>query len=279
MEGAGPVWRLRTELAEWDPTHGTWQAARGVSAVTFRRDGQISDGESHYSNGSVARWARLYDDGGRMIERPGIRGIHYSVEGSEFAYSAPGAATLTVTYGDRELPAAASFHDAHGGVIRRIVFSRDSDGHVLSEVVHFSGEDPFARSTVDTDDNLPEEWAKTAALLKSVFAGQVLSSMAYAYDSKGRLVERTVRVGVLVTERTTFQYDDSTTRLPRLRRAAAATSAWMMRQHHASKEKKLVFDTVDSTISTTRTETGSSGSPGAGQSLSRISRARASNGG
>lgn len=64
----GPVWRLRTELAEWDPTHGTWQAARGVSAVTFRRDGQISDGESHYPNGSVRRWARLYDDGGRMIE-------------------------------------------------------------------------------------------------------------------------------------------------------------------------------------------------------------------
>jgi hypothetical protein len=177
------------------------------------------------------------------------------------------------------LPAEANFHDAHGGLIRRIVFSRDSDGHVLSEIVHFIGEDPFGRPTVDTDDDLPEKRAKTAPLLRRVFAGQVLSSVAYAYDSIGRLVERTIRVGVLVTERTTIQYDDFDNPIAEIRESRDGAIGVDDEAGAQFQEKKLVFDTVDSTISTTRTATGSSGSLGAGQSLSRSSRSRTWSGG
>jgi hypothetical protein len=64
----GPVRTLRTEVAEWDPGRGVWQAPRGVSTVSFRPDGQASGGESYNPDGSIARWARVYDDEGRIIE-------------------------------------------------------------------------------------------------------------------------------------------------------------------------------------------------------------------
>src|SRR5882762_196197 len=172
---SGPVRTLRREHAEWDPSQDTWQAFRNVSIVTFRHDGQVSDGECHHPDGSVARWARLYDDGGRVIEAqswmddrprttqfysydaqgrltavedvapdggrreadsykcvPGghktkpsclaarqtdIPIVYYGFEGTEQAYGALGAATLSVAYADREVPADARFHDANGGLV------------------------------------------------------------------------------------------------------------------------------------------------------------------
>lgn len=261
----GPVRTLRREFADWDPSQDTWQAPRGVSTVTFRPDGQVSEGESHNPDGSVARWARVYDDGGRLIEMhywmddgPRTTVFHshdaqghstaavevtpdgtrrqvetcqydsagrktkvsflpaertdmpmfYGVEGTEYGYGAPGAATLTVAYDDRELPAEASFHDANGGLVRRIVFSRDHEGHVLTEVVRFGGEIPFPDALTLADTVPLEERGELAALLKTAFADQVFSNTAYAYDPKGRLLERTIHMGALSEERTTFQYDD-----------------------------------------------------------------------
>lgn len=262
----GPVRTLRRDLAEWDPSQGgVWQAPRGVTVATFRPDGQFSESEFHNPDGSIARLARVYDDGGRIIEAQSwmddgprttvfysydARGrltaavdvapdgtrreaescrydsagrktkisflaaqqtdmaIAYGVEGTEQRYGAPGAATLTVAYDDPELPAEASFHDANGGLVRRIVFSRDHEGHVLTEVVHFGGEKPIP-NLLSHADNVPlEERARVTALLTKVFADRTFSSTTYAYDQKGRLLERTIRMGSLSEERTTFRYDD-----------------------------------------------------------------------
>lgn len=260
----GPVQTLRTEVAEWDPDRDAWQSPRGVSTVTFRPDGQVSEGESHNPDGSVARWARVYDEDDRMIEEQSWRDdgprsrvvysydalgrpaaaqglavdgtrretercrydsagrktkvtllpheltdirIHYAVEGTEYAYGAPGAVALTVAHDDRGLSTEASFHDAIGGLVRRIVFSRDHDGRLLTEVVHFDGERPFPE--LPPADNVPlEERASMAATLKMAFAGQVLCKTAYAYDTKARLLERTTYIGSLSEERTIFEYDD-----------------------------------------------------------------------
>jgi RHS Repeat len=258
----GPVWTLRKEHAEWDPSQGTWQAPRGVSSVTFRHDGQVSEGEFHNPDGSVARWARVYDNDGRIIEeqfwrddgprstvvysydalgRLAARGnvapdgarretetfrydgagrktkvtflsqdqadtpIHYGVEGTEHAYSAPEAVTLTVAYDDRELPTEASFHDANGGLVRRVVFSRDYEGRLLTEVVHFGGESPFRELQPHGDI---EQRASKAAALKMAFEDRVFCNISYAYDSKGRLQERTLYIGNLSEELTVFEYDD-----------------------------------------------------------------------
>ena len=264
----GPVRTLRRECAEWNPVDDAWHAPRGISTVTFKRDGQVSEGEFNNSDGSVAHWARVFDDSGRVIEsqewmddgpktrrlysyddrgrlaatmlvtldgtrrqietcqydstgrktkvvnlgteQPGIRIDAYGVEGTELAYGAPHAATLTTVYDDRELPSEASFHDANGNLVRRIVFSRDSEGRVLTETGFFGGETPFPDGLNHASaSNIPiGERAQMASLLKTVFAEQVFSSVAYAYDPQGRLVERVVRMGALSEQRTTFQYDE-----------------------------------------------------------------------
>jgi hypothetical protein len=260
----GPVRILRKEHAEWDSSQGRWQAPRSVSTVTFRHDGQVSEGEFHNPDGSVARSARVYDDDGRIIEEqfwkdggPKTKKIYshdalgrrtavddiapdgtrrntetcrydgagrktkvtflshnadipilYGVEEAEHAYGAPGAVTLTVVYDDRDLAAEASFHDANGGLVRRIVYSRDHEGRLLTEVAHFGGESPFPELQPEADNAALDERASRAAALKMAFEGQVFSSMSYAYDTKGRLMERTMGFGTLSEERTSFDYDD-----------------------------------------------------------------------
>jgi hypothetical protein len=261
----GPVRICRREFAEWDRGRNIWQAARGVTIVTFRPDGQLSESEWHNPDGSVARSARVYDDSGHLVEtqtsandEPTRRVLYaydaagrasgavelapdgtrreaeacqydhdgrrtkisfladhgtneamsYAVEGTETAVSAPGAVTSTISYDDRDRPAQVSFHDADQALVRRIVFSRDRDGRLLTEVVHFGGKTPFATFPPGVDEVPPEEHAKMAALLANVFAEQTLMSTSYAYDHAGRLMERVRRMGSLSEERTSFQYDD-----------------------------------------------------------------------
>ena len=134
--------------------------------------------------------------------------IMYGVEGTEHAYGVPEAVTLTVAYDDRALPAEASFHDANGGLVRRIVFSRDQEGRLLAEIVHFDDESPFPELQPHADTVTLEKRASMAAVLKMAFADRVFCNMAYAYDTKGRLIERTRYIGILSEERTTFEYDD-----------------------------------------------------------------------
>jgi hypothetical protein len=261
----GPVRTCRREFAEWDRSRNIWQDPRGLTILTFRPDGQLSESEGHNPDGSVARSARVYDDSGRLVEtqtwmndeprrrvlyaydaagRPsgavdlapdGTRreaetcrydddgrktkvsfladhgtnaAISYAVEGTEIAIGAPAAVTSTVSYDDRERPAEVSFHDANQTLVRRIVFSRDRDGRVLTEVVHFGGTTPFTNVLPGADEVPTEEHAKMAALLANVFAEQTLMSTSYAYDHAGRLMERVRRMGSLSEERTSFQYDD-----------------------------------------------------------------------
>lgn len=261
----GPVRTLRKEHAEWDSSRGAWQAPRGVSTITFRRDGQLSESEFHNPDGSVARSARSYDDHGRLVEEQFWRDVEsqrrvvysyddlgrltraenvapdgtrreaercrydnsghktrvtflphghtdismsYGVEGTDHAYGAPGAVALTIVYDDRGLSSEASFHDANGGLVRRIVFSRDRDGRLLTEVVYFDGESPIPELQRPADNVPPDERADVAAMMRMVFEGQVFCKTTYVYDTNGRLVERTTSMGSLSEERTTYQYHD-----------------------------------------------------------------------
>jgi hypothetical protein len=112
-----------------------------------------------------------YDDRGRKTKvvflsvpegsagscSPTCCGTFYGVEGTDVAYGAPGATTNTITYDDRELPLEASFHDANHALVRRIVFSRDHDGRLLSEVVQFEGVGTLFGSAIEVDNMTPEE--------------------------------------------------------------------------------------------------------------------------
>lgn len=129
----GPVRTCRHEHAEWDRELGDWQAPRGVTIVTFRPDGQVSEGESHNHDGSVSRWAHAYDHEGRLVEvqswtndgprsrvlhaydsagRPAVN-THVAPDGTRresqtYSYDSAGRKTTTVFIPDRETRALLS---------------------------------------------------------------------------------------------------------------------------------------------------------------------------
>jgi YD repeat-containing protein len=128
------------------------------------------------------------------------------VEGTDAAYSAPDAMTSTTAYDERDLPLEVSFHDANNAPVCRVVFSRDQDGRVQSERMQFERHAIFFGPA--TDVNVPtDERESVAKLLSSVFEDQTFSLTTYAYDEKGRRMERVRRMGQLSEERTTFRYD------------------------------------------------------------------------
>lgn len=186
-------------------------AGRPASAVAISADGTQRETE-------ICR----YDDLGRKTKvvflsvpdgsagscSPTSCGTFYGVEGTEVAYGAPGATTNTITYDDHELPLEASFHDANHALVRRIVFSRDRDGRLLSEVVQFEAAGTLFGPAIEVDNLPAEERAQFAELMTAAFGDRTFSMATYAYDEKGRLIERVRRMGQLSEERATFHYDD-----------------------------------------------------------------------
>ena len=331
----GTARTVRREHAEWDVDRGAWGPPRSASSMTFREDGQVSHGESRNADGSISRWARVYDDRGRLIEArswmddgPRTRVLHaydaqgrstvalevesdgtrrqvetceydsagrktkisllpaphgvpmmYGVEGTEHAFGAPGATTLAITYDERDLPVEGVFHDAIGAAVRRIVFSRDDKGRVLSEVVYLDAEFPFPDMTSAAPDAPVMEREQLAALMKVVFADQVFCRTDYAYDPAGRLLERTMRMGALHDERTTFEYndhDDPVSEIQATRRRGMGLEDGAARTR---EEEPLGHRNRFEYQVTTRTATGPSASCGARLDRTGSSSGRSSSGG
>jgi YD repeat-containing protein len=137
----------------------------------------------------------------------GSCGTMYGVEGTDVAYSAPGATTSTTIYDEHERPSEVSFYDADNALVSRVEFSRDQDGRVLSERMEFAG--PGGLLGPAFDANVPaDERASMMELLKTVFDDQAFSVATYAYDEKGRRIETIRRMGKLSEERVTVRYDD-----------------------------------------------------------------------
>lgn len=132
-----------------------------------------------------------YDDRGRKTkvallvapERGGANAVHYGIEGTDTAYSAPGATTSITSYDERGLPSEVSFVDAQGATVSRVLFSRDGDGRLLSERLESMTE-------------------------LTAFEDRTVLVATYAYDEKGRQNEIVRRLGQLAEDRTTLRYDD-----------------------------------------------------------------------
>jgi hypothetical protein len=134
-------------------------------------------------------------------------GPTYGVEGTDVAYSAPGATTSTTTYDEHDRPSEVAFHGANDALVSRVVFSRNRDGRVLSERMEFAGPGGLLGPAFDAD--VPtDERASLMELLKTVFEDHTFSLATYVYDEKGRRIERVRRMGKLFEERVTVRYDD-----------------------------------------------------------------------
>jgi hypothetical protein len=130
-------------------------------------------------------------------------GIHYAVEGTDFACSVPGATTSTTGYDERERPSQVTFYDANHGVVCRVVFSRDTTGRVLSERMEFNRFGAMLGPAIDA--SMPSD--EQASLITALEANTFLLA-TYAYDEKGRRVASVRRMGQLSEERVTVRYDE-----------------------------------------------------------------------
>ena len=127
----------------------------------------------------------------------------YSIEGTDSAYGAPGASTMTTTYDESDLPTKVSFHDGNGHPLSYVILMRDSAGRLISEEFHQRERSPFQTFLDDKDP--PEQRERLAALFNAVF-GDGFFSTTYRYDAKGRLMTREHRMGNLGGDLTTCRY-------------------------------------------------------------------------
>jgi hypothetical protein len=129
----------------------------------------------------------------------------YSIEGTDSAYGAPGATTMTVTYDEKNLPTKVLFHDANHQQLGYLILRRDSAGRLISEEFHQGERSPLRDNLYDKAPL--EERERLAALFDSVL-GNGFSSTTYGYDAEGRLVTRELRIGNLGGYSTIYRYVD-----------------------------------------------------------------------
>jgi YD repeat-containing protein len=133
----------------------------------------------------------------------------YGVEGSETAYGAPGATTMTVTYDESNQATEVLFHDADRHQVSRVTFVRDAAGRLVSEEQYIGEQILHPDLLKRLEGASPEDHAGATALFAKLLSpSQAFTSIAHEYDQDGRLLLRSRRMAGLSEERTTFRYDD-----------------------------------------------------------------------
>ena len=194
-------------------------------AHTYDDGGRLVEVQSWTNDGPRSRVLQAYDSAGRPTVTTRVTADGTQGEAETYSYDSAGRKTTTVFLSDlRTLGAEVGvvvgfgigdddadegiFYDANHRLIRRFVRSRDHDGRVIREVVHFGEETPFPDFRGVLDKVPAEEHARMATLLAQVFADRTFVTVDYTYDERGRTLERTTRIGSLSEERTIFRYDD-----------------------------------------------------------------------
>ena len=156
-----------------------------------------------------------YDSSGRKTKiqfLPKLEGnVAYGVdvEGAAPLFGASGAATMTTVYDDRDQATEVLVHDAAHRLLRRMTVTRDTAGRVVTEEVRAGTLPLFPEIEDKLKDAPPEDRESVKEALAAAFGpSNALLTTTYAYDQKGRRVERIVRMGLLFEHRTTFRFDD-----------------------------------------------------------------------
>lgn len=144
------------------------EAGRHIQTVQLSHDGTQTDLEvcSYDDDGHKTKVRLLFSRGaGSVCETGNACGAStgYGIEGTDQAYGAPGAATMTVSYEERDLPAKVVFHDVNHHPLSYVMFKRDSAGRLLSEEMHQGERSPF-QDFVDKAE--PERREGIVAMLK-----------------------------------------------------------------------------------------------------------------
>lgn len=158
---------------------------------------RIAESYEYYATGGKKK--TLYVD--VAAQRPDT---HYAwgVEGTDSAYSAPGAVTLTTLYNDREQLTDLLFYDGTARLLSRVTFSYDGDGNLVEE------------AQTNVAETLPPEMLMSLNLaqvetVRVLFggAGEPIRR-THRYDHQGRRVETRSRMDLLGEDRKTAAYND-----------------------------------------------------------------------
>jgi hypothetical protein len=216
-------WHRNPDGSEWTATFQYDQTGRLLNVQTENSSGLVSVQIYEYdTSGRLARLiARDKEGGERVAEtyaydlagrkkktlyvdlatpRPDTHTL-WGVEGSDSCYSAPGAATLTTVYDEREHPTELLFHDVQGRLLSRVEFRYDEGGHLVEEAQWRAGE------------TLPPELlaklnAEQLETVRTLFGAAEPIRQLHRYDEQGRRSETRSQLGPLGKHRKTMAYND-----------------------------------------------------------------------
>ena len=126
----------------------------------------------------------------------------WGVEGTESAYSAPGAASLTTIYNHRDQPAQLLFRDLAGRELSRVDFRYDDAGQLMEEA-----------QTISEEVLPPEMLASLNPVqlqtVRCLFGvGGNSFRRTHAYDEQGRRVETRSNIGPLGFDKKTVTHNE-----------------------------------------------------------------------
>ena len=117
--------------------------------------------------------------------------VSYSIEGTNMGLGAPGAVRVVITYDHNDLPVKEVFEDAKQNPLRQVIMRRDNAGRLVKVEIHMGGPSMFSMFG-QSDQPISAEADKALSLMMGSLGG-IFSETNYAYDTQGRLIERTGR--------------------------------------------------------------------------------------
>ena len=108
---------------------------------------------------------------------------------------------MSTRYDDNDQSSEVSFLDVEGKLLKRVTLVRDEAGRIVKEDITMDAGSPFHGV------HSGEHQKAIEAAISQIFAG-TFSSTTYAYDDRGRLIERDIRMGTLGGDRTRYRYED-----------------------------------------------------------------------
>lgn len=193
----GRMLALRTEdearVYEYD------SAGRLARGITRGKDGSERVTESYSYDSAGRKKKTLHVD--LAAQRPGA-GYFWAVEGTDSSYSAPGTATVTTVFDDRDRPVGLLLADVEDRFLTQVEFRYDEAGNLVEE------------ATTNTEQTLPPAWVKemTPAQLETMrallgIAGEPVRRL-HRYDQHGRRIETRSPTGPLGENRKTVTYNE-----------------------------------------------------------------------
>ena len=215
---------LIVEERAWKDEETQWEAAYFYDAL-----GRLAKKEVLSTEGRWKSEECRYDDAGRQTK---VFVFPPHVVGSSLSIAAQGPEIFPDD--DRQLPLEVNYHYSGGELFGRVVFSRDPERRLITEVMYLG--EAVGELRPGEKGMSPEERAETLAAFKAAFSDDVFSTMLYAYDARGRLLERTMSMGTLAEARWVFEYNDRDDRI------AETSKDWDHGVEQPQREQQTRFD-------------------------------------